>query len=582
MAKPMSLGMSSNWPQVLGLDVAAKSIKYVLLSRSGNKFIVKQFGKKSFAEEYMVANAISELLQREKQLKKVKIVLGLDSSKIAVKQDSIPVLTPKEIHQMIQFEFQKELGGEEEGAAVVFDYMAIGPDPQNSVNQLYISVGVMDAEVNEHIAPFVTENVIPAKVFPSIMAVGNYVPYLPREYDSKFIGFLDIGATRSMLLFFKNDRLQFFREIMVGGEDFTKSITGTIFHEGKAIQFSIKEANIFKKKYGYPLGFTEGMSFEGAPISEIGAMMRPTVERLIGEIQRSIGFYMDKSGTEKLSALFLLGGGARLQHLSTLIEEKINVAVHVVPFPKSIQVEGNKTKKKLFKQKFLEMATACGLAMETRAGINLLPDQYKKSLKISNIRKIFNTAAVLLILILALIFNSQLIRERILNSEIKELTSTIANAEKPGQIFEGLKIEEAELQKKITAVKSLAHQDEGVFHVVKLITHITPEPLTLKTLEVALEEIVPENKKQSRVQKTQSAKEKAAQPGEKPKFRRILKLEGFQQKPQSDVRVFVAQFIVDLKKSGYFSEVDLVNEETDEETNTYKFFIVSSFIQEPI
>jgi hypothetical protein len=45
-------------------------------------------------------------------------------------------------------------------------------------------------------------------------------------------------------------QIDFVREIVIGGDDFTKAITGTIFHEGRAIQFTNKEAIEFKIKHG--------------------------------------------------------------------------------------------------------------------------------------------------------------------------------------------------------------------------------------------------------------------------------------------------------------------------------------------
>ena len=53
----------------------------------------------------------------------------------------------------------------------------------------------------------------------------------------------------------------------------------------------------------------------------------------------------------------------------------------------------------------------------------------------------------------------------------------------------------------------------------------------------------------------------------------VLRMQGISYKPPNDVRVYLAKFMVDLRRSGYFSDVTLTEQSMDDETNTFNFTI---------
>ncbi len=556
---------SASWPLVLGVDISNHSLKYVLLRRKGKNLIVEVFGRYVYETNGMDPNAlahqaVSWLFQKHKELKKAKIIVGLGGGKVVIKTESFPKLKRKELLQTIFFGIQKELGGEGEAIEFVHDYKILGPDKTNEGNIQYVTMGAPEEVVDEKVDLFVAEGVIPSKVTPTMLAVANLVQYIPEIEGKESVGVLDIGAQRSTLIIIRNGELDFFREIVVGGDDFTKGITGTVFHEGRAIQFKTEEALEFKIRYGYPLGFSEGMTFLGAPLSEVGMMMRPVVERLTGEIQRSIGFYKEKSDGSEVDTLYLLGGGARLKHLPEALSDKLDIPVFILPNLEGLCVGGDKKQEEAFQKKYSEQAVSLALALESSPEGNLLPESYKKLHRSTFIQRSLQIAAaglIGLLILLTIFYKGQISTTQI---RVASMEAVIAKSKNSGPIFASLLNEKKVLEGKIGSLKQVMDQAATPIQILRLISHATPKKLSLILVKFGKEE------KPNRKNKPQVPDEPQ---------RILVNITGVSQDPSNDVRMHVAKLIDEMEKSGYFSDVTFEKDVWVKKQNEYAFELVA-------
>jgi hypothetical protein len=371
------------------------------------------------------------------------------------------------------------------------------------------------------------------------------------------VGILDIGVHKSMLVLLRNNKMDFFREISVGGNDFTKAIIGTIFHEGRAIQFTEEEATEFKFRYGYPLGFSEGMTFHGAPLSEVGAMMRPVVERLSGEIHRSIGFYKDKSASGEVEALYLIGGGSRLKHLSEVLEEKIGIPVSLFPVPEGLRVSGGKKHQENFAKRFSEHAISLSLAMETSLEGNLLPEPYQKIHRMAFVQKGIQYAAlgVLVIIALLTLHLQKKVREK--KDYVNATQERVSRIQNYAPLFTALQTQKIALYKEIGSLNLHLQQDDFLIQMLRLVSHSVPKTLSLTTVEYGKERTL-ERKGRKYVEQEGS--------------NWILRIRGMSENPPNDVGIYLAQLIVALEKSKYFSDVKLVEDMFSDEEDQQKVY----------
>ncbi len=555
------------WSLVLGLDISPEALKYLLLRRTSRGLRVDGFGRYTLESSEMereekIQQSMGLLFQKIGGLKQVKVILGIDSGKLTIKKESMPTLARKELLQTIAFSVQEEIGKEGNIGEIVCDYLTLGPDPAKPAHTQYLSLGILEEVVDQEVRFCEAEGVVPTKVTPTVLAMTNLVRFLPKNEKDTAVGLLDIGAEKSMLVIIRNGKMDFFREIVIGGDDFTKSIIGTIFHEGRAIQFAEEDAVEFKHSYGYPLGFSEGMMFKGAPLSEVGAMMRPMVERLSGEIHRSIGFYKDQSASGNLNKLYLIGGGARLKHLSEVLTEKIGIPVSPLSMPRGLRVSGGKKYQEGFQKKYLEQAISLALAMETSTEGNLLPTSYQKIHQMAVIQKGFRYAAlglVALIAFLTLRFQNQV---KSLKHQIMEKEFQVEKIQNVRLQYTRLQLEKNALDKKIESLRLSMENKNDLIQVLRLVSHSVPEKLLLTTL------IYGKDRQLMNMRRMGNDTEELDW---------VVRIGGVSKNPSNDVSIYLAQLIFELEKSQYFSDVALEEEQFIQEENQeeeYQFQLI--------
>lgn len=568
--KNFKLEKHKPWPMVLGMDIGTSSLKYVLLKRKGRGLRVEQFGRHSLSNgdeepDDRLQQVLSMLFRTNKSLKHAKIVLGVDGSGVMIKKESFPALSRKELLQTIYYGIQKEMGKEGETEQdFVHDYLSGGSDSEQEGNTEYLTMAAPGDVVDDMVRPFISQGVVPDKITPNVVAMANLAQFIPELEEKSLAGIIDIGKQRSTIIILKNGKVDFFREIAVGGEDFTKAIMGTVFHEGRAIQFTVEEAAELKVKYGYPLGFSEGMTYKGAPLSEVGAMMRPVVERLIGEIHRSVGFYRDQSGGGDVEALYLIGGGARLSHLSEVLAEKIGVSVSPLSIPDAFFVGGSREERDGFKKKFLEQAVCLSLALESSSEGNLLPESYRKIKKASMVQRSlrFGFFGLMgLMLCVTLILYNKLVP---LKMKVADMERRLSHSKNTAALFSALSNQKNLLEGKLGDLNRLMGYDRNLIQVLRLASHAVPKNLNLVTMEYGIEK--------------ESSKNVQAEENEKPQTW-IVRLRGTSQKPPNDVGIYLAQLIVELEGSGYFNDVKLVKDYFLPEQDEYWFELVGTLKQ---
>ncbi|MFC1569613.1 pilus assembly protein PilM [bacterium] len=577
---------STAWPQVLGVEINNEAVQYVLLNRKAGKSTVESFGRFSFKGGQDSIEGLYEAvphLFKSSHFRHAKLIIGIDESIAVVKTESFPNLSDKELKQTIAFSFEKELAGGEEGSPIVCGSYPLGPDPDKKENKLHMVVGMYEDEVHQIVQPFVDQGLLPVKVVVRMMALGNLAVMLPQGKKDVPIGILNIGTNKSMLTIFRNGQLDFYREIVMGDIDFTKAIIGTIFHEGKAIQFSMDEAAEFKNKFGYPLGFVDSMSFKGAPLSELGAMMRPVVERLTGEIQRSIGFYSDKTKGDSVSSLYLIGKGAKIKHLDQVLNSRVGVPVARLPMPKKVAVAGGKKPRGIFQKKFFDHTVSLAVASETTLEGSLLPPVYKLRQLQATIQKWGTIVGLAFLGWMVLSAAGVFTRTTALKKEIRVAEKIALEAETAEQRYARAMTQGNQLDEEILSIHRRVQQDEDLVQILRLFSQKLPNELLVSSFEYRWEmpkqQQAPKGKKAPKVKNAEEVQDE-------PKAVRILSFEGGSNAPDADVKIAVADFLIILQESGYFKTVNLIDElltETNDENGELQsiyWFQVESVLTE--
>lgn len=550
---------------VLAVDIGYQNIKYLWLKKSRKQWIVENFGKISYQEDTEVpaeglSKSISRLPFDPKKLKSSTVVIGLTPERYKVCKRSYPKLPAKELNQMVLFDLQREVMGEGESGEILYYLKSAGAD-LNQVDQIgYVLVGAAEEDITEKTTAFISHNIIPNMINIQFATFASLCHGLPSHTGP--VGFLDIGAQKSMLAIVQDGHIEYHREVMVGGNDFTKAITGTIFHEGRAIQLMTAEANEFKFKYGYPIGFSEGMTFQGAPLTEVGAMMRPVVERLAGEIHRSIGFFEEKGRVEKIQAVYLLGGGSLLKNLPEVLTEKVNIDIKRLPFPSNIRLGSHDKRSHIFQRKFAELAVAYSLVLSIDAKANLLPSIFKKIHMTAVIHRIVQYFILILIGGITLFSFNMITKKNALATELIRLRVDVDEATTKEQLYTSLKNKKEGKASELQGIDNQIKTDPRPFKILKMLSNITPDEFILTKVEyLSKAEDSSDKKKKSEKKENENTWQ--------------LVLSGETKNPAEDIRIAVAQFVLELERSGYFTSIELTKDILADDRSSFMFDLVA-------
>jgi cell division ATPase FtsA len=181
---------------------------------------------------------------------------------------------------------------------------------------------------------------------------------------------------------FKNNALQFTREMSVAGDSFTKCLTGTIVGDNFQLNLNLAQAEALKIRFGIPKEDATDQTDEGISLTQIRAALRPTLRRFSNEIQRSFDYYKEQFLEEKISKIYLSGGSSKLKNLDAFICESFAVPVEVLnPFQRIGLSTALKHKEAELAEIAPRLTLALGLAIGRAQSLNLIKEEKKKKPK---------------------------------------------------------------------------------------------------------------------------------------------------------------------------------------------------------
>ena len=203
---------------------------------------------------------------------------------------------------------------------------------------------------------------------------------------------LEIGARGSCLMIADHRRI-FMRNIPIGGDTVNSQIS-------REFGVGDKEAEELKRRYGFvSLGgaYDEPESAIAATISKIA---RNVMNRLHGEISRSINVWRAQHGGNAPARMLLAGGGSTMQYTTEFFSEKLRIPVSYLNTFGLITIGENVDREAL--QAAASMSQSLiGMALHNLGNcpvdISLLPRHIKKQYELDARKPYFYASAVALI-----------------------------------------------------------------------------------------------------------------------------------------------------------------------------------------
>jgi type IV pilus assembly protein PilM len=307
---------------LIGLDIGTSSIKIALLKDGKKSLEIVGFGRSDLAPETIVdgaimnSTAVVEAIQdayARARLKTKDVAIGVSGHSVIIKKISLPVMTPEELRESIQWEAEQY---------IPFDINDVNLDAQ-ILNQKAGERGQMDvllvAAKKEMVNDF-TQVVMEAGLAAVCVDVDAFAiqNIFERNYEvpsDQTIVLANIGASIININVVANGVTTFTRDISIGGNRVTEEIQ-------KQLNVSYEEAETLKVGGG---GDAEAVVPE-----EVERVISSVCEGVAAEIQRSLDFYSATTVDGSIGRLYLSGGTAKVAALQRVIEGRTGIPVEVM------------------------------------------------------------------------------------------------------------------------------------------------------------------------------------------------------------------------------------------------------------
>jgi len=287
---------------------------------------------------------------------------------------SLPAVSMKQVPQIVRYEAKQQIPFPLD--EVAWDYQAASDRASRSGEGIEIALFAIKTQIiQQTLASLESINLGVDIIGMSRLALYNLLKWDRQINSGTMIVDLGAGSTDIVILADGNFRV---RSIPISSDSITKILQ-------QKFGISMEEAADLKRK-----------SAQSKVPDKMFTVMRPTFDRLLGEIHKTVGYYKQQFKTLKIEQAYLVGDSFRMQPLVEMFRESLGCQVTVLSSFQRISlssaVAGSEHSSDL-----PGFATSMGLALQAAGqgpvSINVLPNDVKMHREVVR-KKPFVLAAV--------------------------------------------------------------------------------------------------------------------------------------------------------------------------------------------
>jgi len=337
-----------------GLDISDLSLKLVGIKKRKNTNELINFNQAIVPPGYFdngkiikhqeIAQLIIELIHGAQGPKiKTKFVHACLPEKHAfVKLITIPNMSEAEIPSAVEWAVEHHLPFALD--EIYLDWQKIGTHPNGK--DLHIMIGAAQKEiVDDYTKLLKLAKLTPLSLEVEAVSIARAL-INEQKVLTEAVGIIDLGATRSSLIIYAHNSVQFSMTLPISGEKITETISTTLALSPQQAENAKIICGLDKKKC------------KGG----IKIILEKELNNLVDCIQSGLLYYKNNFDDNlPVTSLILCGGGAHMSQLNELLTDKTGIPVQVNNILKNIKVPH---KIKLPTDTFLSTITAIGLALK--------------------------------------------------------------------------------------------------------------------------------------------------------------------------------------------------------------------------
>ena len=363
-----------------GIDIGNRGLKAVKLARAAEGIKVADY---AFVEhetilseagdnrDTVVETSLAKFVGRH-DTRRTPVAVSVSGQQSFARFVKLPPVEPKKIPEIVKFEAVQQVPFPLDEVEWSYQLFQTDDDPDIEVGIFAIRKELVNASVGRMLA--VDLDVTAVQTSP--LAVYNAMRHDGR-LDKGHSVIVDLGADSTDLIVADADTI-WLRSLDIGGNNFTEALA-------KAFKIDFEKAEEMKRN-----------AKTSKYAKQIYQAMRPVFGELVGEIQRSLGFFGSTRRDAKLRKVIALGGGFRLNGLSGYVQKNLQMPVEKPTKFAAVAPEEAGAASAL-SENLLSSTAAYGLALqalgEARVTSSLLPTQIRKDKMWKDKTKYFVAAA---------------------------------------------------------------------------------------------------------------------------------------------------------------------------------------------
>jgi len=355
---------------MFAIDFGARSIKVAKLFKASDGFELDSYGI-TLSPEGAIANGeiinpivVTDVLTKlikDSGIRDNKAIIAITGQKVIIREIALPLMEDKELMAGVMWEAPKYVPYDLDES--IIDAEKVEEFVEKDGNKM---MRVLIVAVPKTIIQPYMEVLKKARINPKIVDVVSSANM--RAFKSHLTGkkeedkeesliniILSIGASSTILSLVEKNNLKFTRNILVGGNDFTKAIA-------KSLNISFTEAEKLKRETKILLG----PEAEEEKRTESEKIIVKILNQITKEVRKSLSYYKTQSQKVRYNKIILSGGCANIDNIEGLLSEQFEIPVIIGNPFEEIKINERAFDIERIKKLKNSLATVFGLAMRER------------------------------------------------------------------------------------------------------------------------------------------------------------------------------------------------------------------------
>ncbi|MFQ5767272.1 MAG: type IV pilus assembly protein PilM [Acidobacteriota bacterium] len=339
---------------LVGLDIGTSSVKAAVLKpgRKGRGYTLQHLDAVPLPPEVIVDGAIMDSgpivdaitrLGEASKVRSPEVAVALSGHSVIVKRVSIPSMSSEELAESIHWEAEQYIPFDIDDVNI--DYQVL--DQHEDGDQMdVLLVAVKKDKIQDYTSVISQAGRIPVVVDVDVFAVQNAYEINQGALPGEAVALVNVGAAVTNVAILTGGQSRFWRDLSVGGNLYTEAIQ-------RELGVTYEEAEEAKR----------GRSGAEIDPGSLAPIMESITEDVVGEIQKTVDFFLASQTDQELSRMVLSGGTAQMEALPPMLAERLGCPVeHLDPFA-ALAIDSRSVSEEVLAELGSSAAVAIGLAI---------------------------------------------------------------------------------------------------------------------------------------------------------------------------------------------------------------------------